>query len=123
MIGLKMIALDDETLSDWYVEHKDKPFFGDLKKFMSSNPVVAILWEGIEASVAIRNILGSTKGREAAPGTIRGDFSMSKQYNIVHASDSAEAGDREQKLIFKDDEIFPWKKMNLDQIYAPDEME
>src|SRR5438046_2593851 len=101
LIGIKMISLTDAILDEWYAHHKDKPFFPSLKSYMMSYPVVAMLWQGIEAATTIRTLLGVTKGRAAAPGTIRGDFAMSQQYNLVHASESAEAAEKEEKLIFK----------------------
>jgi nucleoside-diphosphate kinase len=122
LIGLKMISLTDAILDEWYVHHKDKPFFGSLKAYMTSYPVVAMLWEGIEAATTIRTLLGVTKGRSAAPGTIRGDFAMSQQYNLVHASESTEAAEKEEGLIFTADEIFPWVKLDLSQIYAEEEI-
>lgn len=121
LVGLKMVSMTDTILDEWYVHHKDKPFFGSLKQYMKSYPVVAMLWEGVEAAITIRTLLGVTKGRTAAPGTIRGDFAMSQQYNLVHASESAEAAKKEQKLIFKEDEIFIWEKLDLTQIYADEE--
>ncbi len=121
LVGLKMIALTDAILDEWYVHHKDKPFFPSLKSYMMSYPVVAMLWEGIDAAVTIRNLLGVTNGRNAAAGTIRGDFAMSQQYNLVHASESSEAAEKEQNLIFTADEIFGWMKIDLDQIYTAEE--
>lgn len=122
LIGLKMISMTDDILDEWYVHHKDKPFFGSLKNYMKSFPVVAMLWQGIEAAPTIRTMLGVTKGRSAAPGTIRGDYAMSQQYNLVHASESAEAAQKEQDLIFSEFEIFSWKKLDLSQIYADEEI-
>jgi nucleoside-diphosphate kinase len=121
LVGLKMISLSDATLNEWYAHHADKPFFGDLKSFMMSIPVVAMLWEGIDAAETIRLMIGTTKGRTAAPGTIRGDLSMSMQYNLIHASESTEAAEKEAKLMFHDDEIFPWKKLDLEAIYTQEE--
>src|SRR5579859_7695649 len=99
LIGIKMISLTDAILDEWYVHHRDKPFFPSLKAYMMSYPIVAMLWEGIEAAITIRIMLGVTKGRLANPGTIRGDFAMSQQYNLVHASESKEAAEKEQNLI------------------------
>lgn len=121
LVGLKMIALTDAILDEWYVHHKDKSFFGSLKAYMTSYPVVAMLWEGVDAAITIRTLLGVTKGRDAAPGTIRGDFAMSQQYNLVHASESKEAAEKEQSLIFTEDEIFRWVKLDLSQIYSNEE--
>jgi len=122
LVGLKMISMTDSILDEWYVHHKDKPFFPSLKAYMMSYPVVAMLWQGSEAAITIRTMLGVTKGRAAAPGTIRGDFAMSQQYNLVHASESKEAAEKEQNLIFSLEEIFPWTKLELSQIYAHAEL-
>ena len=121
LIALKMVSMKDETLDEWYVHHKDKSFFGDLKGYMMSYPVVAMLWEGSDAATTVRTMIGITKAREAAPGTIRGDFAMSQQYNLIHASESAEAAEKEQSLIFKDSEIFAWDKTDRTHIYADEE--
>src|SRR3989344_294915 len=74
LVGLKMISLSDALLDEWYAHHKDKPFFGSLKSYMKSYPVVAMLWEGKEAVSTIRQMVGVTLARKAEPGTIRGDF-------------------------------------------------
>lgn len=122
LVGLKMISLTDSILNEWYAHHKDKEFFRSLKEYMTSYPVVAMLWEGIEAAKTIRIMLGPTLGRSAAPGTIRGDFAMSQQYNLVHASENVETAQKEQSLVFKDNEIFSWEKLDLNQIYAEEEI-
>ena len=122
LTALKMMEMDEKTLEQWYVHHKDKPFFGNLKSYMMSYPIVAMLWEGIEATKTIRNLLGITKGREAAPGTIRGDFAMSQQYNLVHASENVENAEKEKALIFTDSEVFSWKKIVSSQIYSEEEI-
>lgn len=121
LAGLKMIALDDAILDEWYAHHKDKPFFSSLKSYMQSFPVVAMLWEGLEAAAAVRKMIGITKARDAEPGTIRGDFAMSQQFNLIHASESAEAGKKEEQLMFKKDEIFSWDKLDYNHIYVDEE--
>lgn len=123
LIGMKMISLNDAILDEWYAHHKDKQFFKDLKSYMMSYPVVAMLWEGIDCATTIRQMLGITKARLAEPGSIRGDFAMSQQYNLVHASESAEIAKKEQDLIFSAEEIFPWKKLDLSHIYTDEELE
>src|SRR3989338_5625593 len=90
IVGLKMMKLGDAILDAHYEHHKEKPFFPKLKAFMMQAPVVAIVLEGIEAVSVVRTLCGETSGRKAVPGTIRGDFSISQQANIVHASDSSE---------------------------------
>lgn len=123
LIGIKMVALDDPILDEWYVHHKEKPFFTDLKKFMKSTPVVAMVWEGVEAINAIRKLVGITKAREAEMGSIRGDFGMSQSFNLIHASDSKEIAEKEIKLLFSTDEIFDYNKSEYLHVYAEEERE
>lgn len=122
LIGLKMISLSDAILDEWYAHHKDKAFFPSLKSYMKSFPVVAMLWEGIDAASTIRTMIGITKAREAAPGTIRGDLAMSQQYNLIHASEDVTAARKEEALIFREDEIFSWEKTDIGHIYLDDEL-
>lgn len=121
LTGIKMIALEDALLESWYEHHKDKPFFPGLKSYMKSYPVVAMVWEGYEAVPTIRTMLGVTKSREAAPGTIRGDFGMSQQYNLIHASENTEAAEKEISLMFQPSEIFEWDKSENVHVFLPDE--
>jgi len=123
LVGLKMISLKDALLDEWYAHHKDKPFFGGLKSYMKSYPVVAMLWEGKEAVATIRKMIGVTLARSAEPGTIRGDFAMSQQYNLIHASESVEIAKKEEKLMFVPSEIFPWEKFDYRHVYTEEEME
>ncbi len=122
LVALKMISLEDALLEEWYSHHKDKPFFPKLKDYMKSYPVIAMLWEGIDSAVTIRQMLGVTKARNAEPGSIRGDFAMSQQYNLVHASESAEIAKKEAALMFKKEDIFPWKKLDSLHIYTEEEL-
>lgn len=121
LCGMKMISLSEAVLDEWYAHHADKPFFPALKSYMKSYPVVAMLWEGADATATIRKMIGITRAREAEPGTVRGDFGMSQQYNLVHASESSETAKKEQELIFSAEEIFDWDKKDIEQIYLPDE--
>jgi nucleoside-diphosphate kinase len=121
LVGLKMISLTDQLLDEWYVHHKDKPFFPGLKSYMKSYPVAAMLWQGLDAAPVVRKMIGVTRAREAEPGTIRGDFALSQQYNLIHASEDSAAAQREEKLMFKKDEIFMWDKLDLSQIYLDEE--
>lgn len=121
LVALKMVKLSDETLSSWYEHHKDKPFFEPLKSFMGSMPVVAMLWEGIEAVKTVRKLTGVTHGREAEAGSIRGDFSMSQQLNLIHASDSVETAKKEQALVFSDDEVFEYESCSVLWTYSEEE--
>lgn len=122
LVGLKMISLSDAILDEWYAHHKDKSFFPGLKSYMKSFPVVAMLWEGVEAVVTVRKLTGITKAREADPGTIRGDFAMSQQYNLIHASEDSMIAKKEEALVFKEDEIFPWEKTDIEHIYLGEEL-
>jgi len=122
LVGIKMIRLTDEILENWYAHHKDKPFFTTLKSFMEWTPVVAMVWEGVEAIAAVRKIVGITKSREAEAGSVRGDFGMSGSQNIIHASDSIESADKELGLIFNGDEIFEYDSATDLLIYSKEEL-
>ena len=123
LVGIKMISLDDAILDEWYAHHKDKPFFGGLKDYMKSYPVVAMLWEGKSAVSTIRKMTGVTLARAAEPGTIRGDFAMSQQYNLIHASESVEIAKKEEALMFSESEVFSWQKLDHPHVYTNEEME
>lgn len=122
LVALKMVNLSSDLLEKWYEHHKDKPFFPSLKGYMQSYPVVAMIWEGMDSAATVRTMIGITKARDAAPGTIRGDFGMSQQYNLIHASESAEHAQKEIELLFTPEEIFPWKKVDLTQVYTEEEL-
>lgn len=122
LVALKMVDMTDEVLDSWYEHHKDKPFFPNLKKYMQSFPVVAMIWEGLDAATTIRALVGITKARDAQPGTIRGDFGMSQQFNLIHASESSEAAQKEISLLFKKEDIFPWNKLDLSSVYSEEEL-
>ncbi|MFV0313338.1 MAG: nucleoside-diphosphate kinase [Dysgonomonas sp.] len=122
LAGIKMILLNDTILNEHYAHLKDKPFFQRVKDSMQICPVILQCWEGIDAAKVVRTLIGVTNGRDAAAGTIRGDFSVSAQENIVHASDSAESAKIELKRFFRDDEIFDYKLSTLANLYASDEI-
>ncbi len=105
--ALKMVWLSREKAEEFYSVHRDKPFFNDLINFITSGPIVAMVLEGNEAINVVRLMIGATDGRKAAPGTIRGDFALSIQDNVVHASDSPESFEREFKVLFKEEEVVP----------------
>lgn len=123
LTGIKMIRLTDEILDNWYSHHKDKTFFKNLKSFMEWTPVVAMLWQGLDAIAAVRKVVGITKAREAEAGSIRGDFGMSGSQNIIHASDSTESAEKELGLIFNGDEIFNYDSSMDLLIYSKDEVD
>lgn len=118
LVGLKMVQLTDEMLSDWYAEHKDKSFFGDLKSFMATMPLVAMVWEGIDAVPVVRKLVGTTLGREAEAGSIRGDFGMSQQFNLIHASANNGDAEREIAIVFSNEELFNYQGAMECVIYA-----
>lgn len=120
--GMKMMQLDDEILADHYSHLVGKSFFGILKESMMRTPVIAMCLEGIDAITVVRNITGSTNGRLADVGTIRGDYCMSNQQNIVHASDSPESAEIELKRFFRPEEMFDLGDLNLPRLYALDEL-
>ena len=121
LAGMKMVQLTDEVLSEHYSHLSDKPFFQRVKDSMMATPVIVCCYEGVGAIEAVRMITGPTTGRKAPAGTIRGDFSMSFQENIVHASDSSETAEMELKRFFKPEEIFEYKQSTFDYLYANDE--
>ena len=123
LVGIKMMNMTDEMLSEWYVEHKDKGFFGDLKSFMGSMPIVAMAWEGIDAVPVVRKLVGTTLGREAEGGSIRGDFGMSQQFNLIHASANDREAEREIKIVFDENELFDYEHTMENLIYADYERE
>lgn len=119
--GMKMMQLNEEILREHYAHLVDKPFFPSIVKSMTATPVIVMCLKGVDAVQVFRNMTGVTNGRQAAPGTLRGDFCMSGQANIVHASDSVENAKIEVARFFKDDEIFDWKPQDIDFYYGPDE--
>lgn len=121
LVGIKMISLSDEILDEWYAHHKDKSFFQDLKNYMKWTPIVAMVWEGLDAIPAVRKIVGTTKGREAEAGSIRGDFGMSGQQNLIHASDSQEASLKEIGILFEKKELFVYESASECLIYGKEE--
>ena len=105
VVGAKMLHLDDEKAGGFYAEHKERPFYNDLKSFMTSGPVVVSVLEGDNAIAKHREIMGATNPADAADGTIRKDFATSIDENAVHGSDSAESAKREIAYFFNDDEV------------------
>ncbi|WP_270169238.1 nucleoside-diphosphate kinase [Paenibacillus sp. SYP-B4298] len=96
----KVLHISQELAEQHYVEHREKPFFGELVDFITSGPVFAMVWEGKQAVKNARSIIGKTNPQEAAAGTIRGDFALDVESNIVHGSDSDESAAREIALFF-----------------------
>lgn len=121
LAGMKMMQLTDEILSEHYAHLSAKPFFQQVKDSMMACPVIVCCYEGVDAVQTVRNLAGVTNGRNAQPGTIRGDFSMSFQENVVHTSDSPENAEMELKRFFEPNEIFDYSQATFPYLYAGDE--
>ena len=109
LVGLKQLIPSKELAQQHYGVHKDRPFFGDLVEFISSGPVIAMVWEGEGVILNARKLIGATKPLEAEPGTIRGDLAIDIGRNIIHGSDGSETAAFEINLWFEDSEINEWK--------------
>ncbi len=123
LVGLKMVNMSESMLDQWYVEHREKSFFKDLKSFMASMPIVAMVWEGIDVVPVVRKLVGTTLGREAEGGSIRGDFGMSQQMNLIHASSNNSDAEREIGIVFNADELFSYNSVIEAVVYAEGEVE
>lgn len=120
--GMKMMQLDESILREHYAHLVDKPFFPSIVESMTASPVIVMCLKGVDAVAVFRAMAGVTNGRQAAPGTIRGDYSMSNQANIVHASDSVENAKIELDRFFKPEEIFDYLPSSLSYLYGKDEL-
>lgn len=105
VVAMKLMQITPDLAKQHYAEHVQKGWYPTLEQFITGGPIVAAVLEGLEAIRVVRDMLGATSGLKAAPGTIRGDFSSSRQMNLVHASDGPEAAAREIALYFKPGEI------------------
>ncbi|MGD9645156.1 MAG: nucleoside-diphosphate kinase [Pirellulales bacterium] len=105
LVAMRLMKITPELSKQHYAEHVSKPFYPTLEKFITGGPIVAAIVEGLEAIRVVRDMLGATSGLKAQPGTIRGDYSSSRQMNLVHASDGPEAAAREIALYFQADQI------------------
>jgi nucleoside-diphosphate kinase len=121
IVAMKLIQVTPELAKQHYAEHVEKPFYPGLEAFITGAPVVAMVLEGLEVIRVVREMLGATNGLQAAPGTIRGDFSSSRQMNLVHASDGPEAAAREIDLYFNADEICEYEPVLTPWFRAGDE--
>jgi nucleoside-diphosphate kinase len=119
--GMKMLKIDSKLAKEHYAHLVSKPFYPDLEKFMTEQPVVAMVIEGKEAVEVVRLIVGPTNATKAPAGTIRGDFSNSTSRNVIHASDSKETAEKEIKRFFRNDELFDYTFVNENYRYAKDE--
>jgi nucleoside-diphosphate kinase len=122
--GLKLVAgkftrIDENLAHEHYAEHEEKPFFDDLVSFITSGPVMAMVWEGQDATRQVRKLMGATDCAEADPGTIRGDFGLDLQQNIIHGSDNEDPGanEREIDLFFDDEELVDYERIDEQWLY------
>ena len=121
LLGCKMVWLNADTLREHYGHLATKPFYGRIAEFMMSSPVIILCWQGLEAVQVVRAVCGVTNGRAAAPGTIRGDYSMSVQCNLVHASDTVEAAETEIARFFRPEELCEYPLRSRGSLYSIDE--
>ena len=121
IVAMKLLRVTPELARRHYAEHVEKAFYPGLETFITSGPVLAMVVEGLEAVAVARNLAGATNGRNAEPGTIRGDFSISQQLNLVHASDSPESARREINMFFRHEEILPHTPALFPWLRAPNE--
>tara|TARA_Y100000814_G_scaffold293323_1_gene274414 strand:- start:2490 stop:2942 length:453 start_codon:yes stop_codon:yes gene_type:complete len=110
IIGMKLIKVSKDLAETHYSEHKGKPFFEDLVAFITSSPIIAMVIETQNAINIARNMMGSTNPIDALPGTIRGDFGISVEYNIIHGSDSETSAKKEISLFFNEKELIEYSK-------------
>lgn len=119
LVGAKLERLSEAKAKEHYAEHEDKPFFDDLVAFITSGPVLAMVWEGADATKQVRDVMGATDPAEAAPGTVRGDYALDLSRNIIHGSDNEDPGanTREISLFFGADELVDYERVDESWIY------
>ncbi|NCG00233.1 MAG: nucleoside-diphosphate kinase [Euryarchaeota archaeon] len=116
LVGLKSVVPSRETAETHYAVHAERPFYPGLINFVTSGPVVCMAWSGKDAISVARTLIGATDGREAAPGTIRGDFGMDMGYNMIHGSDAAETAEFELGLWFPEG-LMDWEQTITSWVY------
>ena len=121
IVAMKMLQVTPELSKQHYAEHVAKPFYPNLESFITASPIVAMVVEGLEVIRVVRDMLGATSGLKAAPGPIRGDYSSSRQMNLVHASDGPEAAAREIELYFSKDQVQSYEPTVKPWLRADDE--
>lgn len=122
MCAIKMMQLDDKILDEHYAHLIDRPYFQRIKNSMMKTPVVVSVWKGVDIVEIAHHMAGATNGREALPGTIRGDYSVSIQENIVHTSDTVENAETEIARFFRKEEIFDFNQLSNSVLYAENEI-
>jgi len=117
LVGAKFMAVSNELAETHYGIHKERPFYGSLIEYITSSPVMAMVWEGSNAVAAVRQTMGATNPTEAAPGSVRHDFGLEIGRNLTHASDSVENGKGEISLWFSEDELVDWQRAHESWIF------
>jgi nucleoside-diphosphate kinase len=110
IVAMKMMRLDQSLAHRHYAEHREKPFFPSLVQFITSAPLIACVMEGPHAIEVVRQTMGATDPKKAAPGTIRGDLGLDITHNLIHGSDSPQTAQREIALFFQEDEILSYER-------------
>jgi nucleoside-diphosphate kinase len=122
IVGCRFRRLDQALLARHYEAHKERPFYKGLVRFMSESPVLVLALEGVDAVKVCRKMMGATFGRDAEPGTIRGDYGVSRSYNLIHGSDSPAAAEREISLFFDADEVVEWQPAAHRWVYDAEDL-
>ncbi|MFB6297771.1 MAG: nucleoside-diphosphate kinase [Salinirussus sp.] len=119
LVAAKLMRIDRELAEQHYAEHEEKAFFEDLVGFITSGPVMAMVWEGQDATRQVRRMMGETDPAESDPGTIRGDFGLDLGRNVIHGSDHEDEGasEREISLFFDDEELLEWERIDETWLY------
>ena len=117
IVGMKLVQLPESLVRTHYAEHEGKPFYEPLVRFMTSGATVAMALEGIDCIRIVRDMMGKTFGCDSTPGTIRGDFAVSKRFNLVHGSDSPESATKELGLFFDGQELLDRRPSDLEWMY------
>ena len=123
LVGAKFMRIGEELAHEHYAEHEDAPFFDDLVDFITSGPVLAMVWEGADATRQVRRMMGATDPTEAAPGTIRGDLGLDLGQNVIHGSDHEDEGanEREIDLFFDEDELVDYERADESWVYEDED--
>ena len=119
-VGIKLMRVTTAMAERHYAEHREKPFFGGLVEFITSSPVVAMVWEGPGAVALVRSMMGTTNPQSSPPGTIRGDLAVSLAMNVIHGSDSPQSAKREVGIFFAEKELLDWERSAAGWILAED---
>ncbi len=117
VLGLKLITMTKATAEQYYAEHRGKPFFDGLIRYVTSGPTIAVVLEGKDAVAIVRSMMGATNPATAAPGTIRADFGVDIGRNLIHGSDSVKSGEREIATFFRPDELHAYARIDEAWLY------